>query len=559
MEVMADCVLAKKYLVPFWRRNLVNKEVIADNEFYLPTDFLESELSPEVKALDLEDKLPISALIALRQYAAQEAVLEITHLRSTPKEMKHYIEDHHLDPNREGADNSKNKFWGLGKIAKLGKHKNELTELEGELLLQKKKKGLLKGIFKLGKSSKKTPTAEVSTHGVSSTSEPTSPGGPMDMVTSTHGMKVTELRMSDRPGQARARGLGQAQNYPSHGSLSGLSSPDASQRRRKTPRGEGYMSDGTGTDGDSDLDDLHLGADLELEHAFDDIAGEHEHDGEGHDGELDAEHADIAVDDDEKLMEELQAALIKSSLDADQAFTQRIKIATSVTLKVNFAAQTIVVVSMNLRFCQEKRRGLTRFIVELDRLSIKDAVSVKPIFKYIVSTDKNQVNATVLRRASILQTNGSVVIPPIEFNKNDKVEPVSEGGAQFNLLFEKKKGDNVEKGNSALFIKTAPLQVVWNELCIRQLLLCFASKSSASDMDLFIQSAAERNKLLSQGIKKFKAELSAPSYKVIFTCTLFFKFSVLLYLWSYWRSSRLKMIDGGFSILLMDISIFHFT
>jgi len=383
--------------------------------------------------------------------------------------------------------------------------------------MQKKKKGLLKGIFKLGKSSKKTPVAEVSTHGAGSMSEPTSPGGQFDLVTSTHGMKVTELRMSDRPGPPagapKSRGLGQAHNHPSNGSLSGLSSPDARQRRRKAPRGEGYTSDGTGTDGDSDLDDFHLGADLELEHAFDDISGEH--DGEGYDGEIDAEHAEIAVDDDEKLMEELQAALIKSSLDADQAFTQRIKIATSLSLKVNFAAQTIVVVSMNLRFCQEKRRGLTRFIVELDRLSIKDAVSVKPIFKYIVSTDKTQVNAKVLRRASILQTNGSVVIPPIEFNKNDKVEPVSEGGAQFNLLFEKKKGDNVEKGNSALFIKTAPLQVVWNELCIRQLLLCFASKSSASDMDLFIQSAAERNKLLSQGIKKFKAELSAPSYKVI--------------------------------------------
>lgn len=522
-------MLAKRHLVPFWRRNLVNKEVIADNEFYLPTDFLESELSPEVKALDLEDKLPISALIALRQYAAQEAVLEITHLRSTPKEMKYYVEAHHLDPSREGADNSKNKFWGLGKIAKLGKNKNELTELEEKLLLQKKKKGLLKGIFKLGKSSKKVPTAEVSAHGADSMSEPASPGGNMDMVTSTHGMKVTELRPSDRPGHLRSKGLGQAYNHPSNGSLSGLSSPDSHRRRRKTPRegrGEGYTSEGT--DGDSDLDDLHLGADLDLEHAFDDISGEHDHDGEGdgHDGEMDAEHADIAVDDDEKLMEELQAALIKSSLDADQAFTQRIKIATSLSLKVNFAAQTIVVVSMNLRFCQEKRRGLTRFIVELDRLSVKDAVSVKPIFKYIVSTDKAQVNAKVLRRASILQTNGSVVIPPIEFNKNDKVEALSEGGAQLNLLFEKKKGDNVEKGNSALFIKTAPLQVVWNELCIRQLLLCFAPKSSASDMDLFIQSAAERNKLLSQGIKKFKAELSAPSYKVIFL----FPFRVILFL-----------------------------
>jgi hypothetical protein len=69
-------------------------------------------------------------------------------------------------------------------------------------------------------------------------------------------------------------------------------------------------------------------------------------------------------------------------------------------------------------------------------------------------------------------------------------------------------------GNSTLNIRTAPMQVVWNELCIRQLILCFASKSSASDIDLFVQSAVERNKLLSQGIKKFKAELSAPSYKV---------------------------------------------
>jgi hypothetical protein len=69
-------------------------------------------------------------------------------------------------------------------------------------------------------------------------------------------------------------------------------------------------------------------------------------------------------------------------------------------------------------------------------------------------------------------------------------------------------------GNSTLNIKTAPLQIVWNELCIRQLVLCFASKSTASDIDLFVQSAVERNKLLSQGIKKFKAELSAPSYKV---------------------------------------------
>ena len=49
MEVMADCVLAKRHLVPFWRRNLVNKEVIADQEFLLPADFLESELSAEVK------------------------------------------------------------------------------------------------------------------------------------------------------------------------------------------------------------------------------------------------------------------------------------------------------------------------------------------------------------------------------------------------------------------------------------------------------------------------------------------------------------------------------
>jgi len=49
MEVMADCVLAKRHLVPYWRRNLVNKEVIADQEFLLPADFLESELSADVK------------------------------------------------------------------------------------------------------------------------------------------------------------------------------------------------------------------------------------------------------------------------------------------------------------------------------------------------------------------------------------------------------------------------------------------------------------------------------------------------------------------------------
>lgn len=156
MEVMADCIKAKKHLVPFWRRNLVNKEVIADQEFMLPADFCESELSAEVKAWDLEDALPISALIALRQYAAQEAVIEIKHLRASPQDMKKYVEVHHLDPQRE--EDAKNKFWGLGKM-KLGKKEVD----EGDFLPGKKKKGLLKLLFKRTKKHKEEPMGEQST------------------------------------------------------------------------------------------------------------------------------------------------------------------------------------------------------------------------------------------------------------------------------------------------------------------------------------------------------------------------------------------------------------
>jgi len=170
-------------------------------------------------------------------------VLEITTLRTTPKEMKRYIEAHHLDPNREGADNSKNKFWGLGKMAKLGKNKNELTELEGELLRQKKKKGIM-GMFKLGKKKDKSSGVVDSMHGSVYSghgySEPNTPGGNMDM-TSTHGMKLQNPTSTN--------GM---RNVGSSGNISGMSSPDTHMRRVRK------ALDSDGTDGDSDLEDDHL-------------------------------------------------------------------------------------------------------------------------------------------------------------------------------------------------------------------------------------------------------------------------------------------------------------
>jgi hypothetical protein len=151
--------------------------------------------------------------------------------------------------------------------------------------------------------------------------------------------------------------------------------------------------------------------------------------------------------DEEKLMEELQAALVKSALDADQAFTLRIKMATSLSLRVNLGAQTIVTVVVAVRFCSEKRRNLQRYILELDNLSVRDMVSTRPLFKYIMSTDKSLLNSKVLKRASILQTNGAVTIPAINFEKTEKVgDGFTDGSAQLSLLFEKKKGDSVEKG-----------------------------------------------------------------------------------------------------------------
>jgi hypothetical protein len=425
MEVLADCVEAKKHLVPYWRRNLVNKEVIADQVFMQPSDFLESELAPEVA--DLEATLPISALIALRQYAAQEAVIEIKRLRASPSEMKKYVEEHHLDPEKEGGENAKGKFWGLGKIAKLGK-KNEFDDfIPGE----KKKKGILKSLFKRVKSSKK----------------------PKELEDSQHNPDEAEDGLTPAKSSKKGEALGAA-GFPV-GSVPGEAGKSAGVLAKK----EKKVRSGTGddTDAEGELSDLEgpedgapLDGDIDLEHALglhDDKA-----DGEG-EGEVDGPEQETEEPDEEKLMADLQAALMKSTLDADQAFTLRVKLATSLTLRVNLGAQTIVTVTMALRFCNEKRRNLQRFIIELDNLSIRDMVSTKPIFKYLVTTDKALLNSKVLRRASILQTSGTVVIPQIEFSKADKVgDGFADGSAQFQLLFEKKKGDSVEKGKTILCV-----------------------------------------------------------------------------------------------------------
>jgi hypothetical protein len=262
MEVLSDCIAAKRFLVPFWKRNLVNREVIADQVFMQPSDFLESDLSPEIKAMDLEDHLPISALIALRQIAAQEAVIEIKRLRASPPEMKRYVEEHHLDPEKEGGEHGKGKFWGIGKIAKLGK-KNEFDDfIPGE----KKKKGILKLLFK--KHKKKTADGE---------GDGLEPEAPAEMGSPTLSVNTKKSPSGGVGGSESAAAVSEA----SERTIKKFSLKNAFSQRK--PRalsvgddtdGEGEMSEGEALQAEDVL--TPLDADIDLERALG-MSGEEGH------------------------------------------------------------------------------------------------------------------------------------------------------------------------------------------------------------------------------------------------------------------------------------------
>ena len=104
--------------IPFCRRNVVHKEVLNDlnvvvagnelDHFVVGAAMIQKDrLLKEVK--EMEDTVPLNALVVFRQVAAREAIEVIKELRNDSSQLRIYIKNNQIDITKAKSDKNKKK------------------------------------------------------------------------------------------------------------------------------------------------------------------------------------------------------------------------------------------------------------------------------------------------------------------------------------------------------------------------------------------------------------------------------------------------------------------
>lgn len=401
MQMLHQCIVAKRVYVPAQRRKLINKELI---------DPLLQETDHENAMLSLHGKddqeleryqgvLPLSTLIAFHQIAAKEAVVEILRLRADPALLKQYIEKNAPPGSLKPAPAESRSFWGTSSNS-ASKSKALKTAEEGET----PKKATGGGWFSMFSSSKPKPAEP------QSTSPPVSPQAKQVAVVEKAAEKVAEKA-----------------------------------------------------------------AHTELQR-----------------GSINAPE----VEEDEQLMQNLEATLNKYADEAaaaqDELFTLRVRVETSVNLNVVLYKQPVVFLDLATRSRLEMRHSNVTVLFEMDKLSVQDVISMHPTHAHLLS----MLDA----RQEMLEQDDSqedtVQVPRLATEAGGLSIPIASSRPKFCFIFES------AGGNSSLRIKSCPVQIVWNEPCVQGLITCFAPPVSRFRTDA---------PLLGQSMNAIAAKISLPN------------------------------------------------
>lgn len=203
------------------------------------------------------------------------------------------------------------------------------------------------------------------------------------------------------------------------------------------------------------------------------------------------------LEEDERLMHELEATLTKYSDEAaaaqDELFTLRVKVETSVNMSVVLYKQPVVFMDLSMRSRLEMRHSNLTMLFEMDKLSIEDVMSVHPTHHYMLSMLDAKQEQLVLDDDSHEDT---VHVPRLDVGSGGFSTPIMTRKPKFCFIFEN------SGGNSSLRIKSCPVQIVWNEPCVQGLITCFAPPVSRFRNDA---------PLLEQSMNAIAAKISLPN------------------------------------------------
>jgi hypothetical protein len=421
--------------------------VLAGNEldhFVVGAAMLQKDrLLKEVK--EMEDTVPLNALVVFRQVAAREAIEVIKELRNDSSQLRTYIKNYQIDITKAKSDkNKKKKFFHnvfKSKTIKIDKFDVDDAHADKDEIKKQSFNKPSKFInYIRGKNGKKMKKDIIVDDGIDSATINNSAalqlmdGGDEDV----NNDDVTTNERADT----------QVTGTSSLGHVGASDSEDDTLM-------DGYSSAG------SDARSISNVSETEREE-------------------------EMHFDEDDDADDGLEETLAKYSLNnKKKTFTIRLKSNAKITVQMYVDNVSLISMHVEMKSRFEKKRNKRTLIVEIDSFAIHDSISEQPISTELVSMLGLVDNAYA-------KFKGAIKIPAVD-NNSDVYKRKS---PRMIFLFES------DRGHSVLNLRMMPMLVVWNEQCIKKLLQ-FLRSTKPVDEESSLLATDKRNKFSAIILKKF--------------------------------------------------------